>query len=181
MNTNNLKKCRNGHLYQGEQCPYCPTQFYGTTLFSETTENSVVIPKCLHCGNPVRKGIPMPDNYYVGSIEGNAYDGKTPWNYGWDGKCDNCGQDYNISMRQIIPTYDFGNDKITTVKIKEYNIMISCTGPCSIGLSGVEIKSRIGNGSVQTIFLSTNELKYLMNILKNSPILKQLDSNQSMY
>ena len=49
-----------------------------------------------------------------------------------------------------------------------------------IGLSGVEIEQRNSMDGVKKTFISTNELKYLINVLKDSPILKQLDWNEDL-
>ena len=53
----------------------------------------------------------------------------------------------------------------------------------AVGLAGVEIETYIFRENetipkTERLFLSANELKYLINILKNSPILDQLNNNQ---
>ena len=42
-------------------------------------------------------------------------------------------------------------------------------------LSGVEIETKCGHGHGEKLFLSANELKHLMKVLQNSPILRQFD------
>lgn len=44
-----------------------------------------------------------------------------------------------------------------------------------IGLSGVEIEQYDDDGNFQKMFISTNELKLLINALKDSPLLEQSD------
>lgn len=58
------------------------------------------IPRCPHCGEPIRKNIPNVNWPIVGSIQGGAYDYKVPWNYQWNGICENCGHGFNIKMAQ---------------------------------------------------------------------------------
>ncbi|MDR1348840.1 MAG: hypothetical protein LBJ63_10550 [Prevotellaceae bacterium] len=181
---NDFKRCKNGHYYQGDACPYCPTQYGNSdarSIFYDAQETEINIPVCSHCGYLLRKEIPKPKEGYVGSIQGDAYDGKVPWNYEWNGKCEHCGHDYNISMWSNIPTFEGNRNKMTTVKVSARGVMRSLTQPQIICVSGVEIESRMSGSGVEKLFLSTNELKYLMEIFKNSPILKQLDSNQSMW
>lgn len=183
------KQCKNGHFYQGNECEYCPTQYHTRKNWdiNNSTEcpypHDYNIPNCSHCKKSLRKE--MPISWTVGSIKGNAFDRQTPWNYGWNGKCEYCGHDYNIQMEQFL-TDDFNVKiwKTTRIRVKEIRIMHHIDA--AIGLSGVEIETCIDNDcperlmlqEPQKIFLSTNELKYLMRVLKDSPILQQLDSNQ---
>ena len=104
---------------------------------------------------------------------------------GWNGKkdcCENCG---NIIMTTQLygkyDTYAYKNDddcsKFTRIKVSE----MLFSGPDGEGvLAGVEIETCIKRfdgtpRNVQKIFLSTNELKHLIDILKDSPILQQQD------
>ena len=187
------KRCSRGHFYQGDTCPYCETELYplesGITR-TDTEHKSVIdlalfretelakIPHCSFCGQPIKKGFPRPDWPIVGSIEGGAYDGKVPWNYKWDGRCENCGHDYSITMIQRINTPY--NDRQTILKSSDRRIQEKCDGgfdspDAFIGLSGIEIEQRNSTDGVQKVFISTNELNYLLKALKNSPILEQLD------
>jgi len=202
-----LKQCPRGHYYEGDVCPYCATKHYpmGTqktrtyypkqertmtcypdsqetvpTSFRETEVAD--IPLCPHCGRPVRKYVPMPSKEIRISSINDMGDGIVPWNYEWDGKCENCGYDFNIVMR-----IDMGSTGIDN-KIRETRIKVNSKGflhhiTCnsyenmrSTVLSGVEIETRCGLGNERgKFFISANELKYLMKVLQNSPILKQLD------
>ena len=181
-----LNQCRNGHFYEGDTCPYCPTQFYavgkGAVTERRAVGNShteiVNMPICPHCGSAVRRSMPNPSFPIIGSIGGNAYDRKVPWNYGWDGRCENCGHDFSFTMTQKINSPY--NDRQTIVrvsakKIQEKGYEGTALMDAFVGLSGVEIEQRNSVDGVQKIFISTNELKYIANVLKNSPILEQLD------
>lgn len=168
----NFKKCPNGHYYRGVTCPYCETEVYpfGITQTTPTCSKGVKMPRCPHCGSPVRNGV--PHHFDIGSIEGSAFDGEVPWNYLWDGRCENCGHDFSIAMHQKIHTSE--KDRYTTVKASTRWIERN-TSDDLIGLSGVEIEQYNGIDGVNKIFISTNELKYLINAIKGSPLLEQLD------
>lgn len=129
-----------------------------------------IIPICPHCGQPLRNSV--PHHFDIGSIEGNAFDGKVPWNYLWDGRCECCGHDFSITMHQKIHTQQ--KDRYTTVRASARCIERDLSDDL-IGLSGVEIEQRNSIDGLKKTFISTNELKYLINALKNSPLLKQLD------
>lgn len=192
----NLKQCPNGHYYRGEACPYCITKIFpyamgetqgeswsNTTRTMDTISTTTVladatdIPVCPRCGKPVRKTITRPKWPIVGSIKGNAYDGKVPWNYLWNGRCEHCGHDFTLTMTQKISSPD--KDRYTTVRVASKRVETG--SPDSfIGLSGVEIEQRNSMDGVKKTFISTNELKYLINALKDSPILKQLDWSEDM-
>ena len=180
MNNNEtMKVCENGHCYQGDSCPYCPKVYDKETRLYPGA-GSVNIPLCPHCGKPLRKreniNQQVPSDVIVSSV-GNPHDGKIPWNYGWNGRCENCGQDYNIHIVQKLGGVDLGN-KHTSVRVDSRSYLYSHTGNTSIVLSGVEIETFVeqrGDTTKQKIFLSTNELKYLLKVLSNSPILKQED------
>ena len=102
-----MKRCPQGHYYEGDTCPYCPTQFYsvrnvnpfdGHGNLKQHIAELMTIPTCPHCGRPLRKGIPHPDYGIVVSSLYDIRDRIVPWNYKWDGRCENCGHDYNIEM-----------------------------------------------------------------------------------
>lgn len=184
------KQCPKGHFYQGDVCPYCPTQYYsvnevdpfnGAGNLQQHIEELMTIPVCPHCGRPIRKGIPHPDNGIAVSSLYDIRDRIVPWNYQWNGVCENCGHDFNISMR--IDMGSSGPDN----KIRETKIRVGARGflhhiTCDYGdwrstvLSGIEIETKCGLGhETEKFFLSANELKYLIEVLQNSPILKQFD------
>ena len=171
------KQCPNGHYYQGDHCPYCKP---APTVHQDYMETEMAnIPICPHCGRPVRQGLPHPNFPIVGSIRGNAYDGEVPWNYRWNGQCEHCGYDFSITMTQKIGSSNH-NDRQTIVRVSERHLPVisedGYTFPDAFtGLSGVEIEQRNVVDGVRTTFVSTNELKYLINALKNSPLMKQLD------
>ena len=163
----NYKHCPNGHYYDGrmENCPYCKQ-------FEFEIES---VPICSHCGRPIRTKIRKPD-FPVGSLD-DAYDGKVPWNYHWDGRCEHCGHDFGISIRQILPNIVKENsDKWTSIRPSSRTIRDPMADIVTM-LSGVEIETKL-NGATEKIFLSTNELKYILDELKASPILAQLDWSQ---
>jgi hypothetical protein len=162
---NNYKRCSNGHFYIGDACPYCETELFPvkavrtrtdklhTTVTPPDRETEIAnMPHCPYCGRPVKKGIPHPDWPIVGSIEGHAYDGKVPWNYKWDGRCENCGHDFSIMMIQRINTPY--NDRQTILKSSDRRIQEKCDGgfdspDAFIGLSGIEIEQRNSTDGVQ--------------------------------
>lgn len=188
----NYKQCPRGHYYEGDTCPYCPTQLFpdngGCT--TDTLHTSVVppreteivnIPLCPHCRRPLRKHVPLPSQGVCVSSINCLGDGVMPWNYEWDGRCENCGHDFNFVMR--INMGSTGPDN----RIRETKVKASAKGflhhvTSNLGelrstvLSGIEIETRCGLGNEnEKLFLSANELKYLMSMLQNSPILQQLD------
>lgn len=178
-----MKVCEKGHYYDGDECPYCPinTDDKRTIQYPLNRGGNSNIPTCSHCGKPIRKRVNLrhESGVVVGSV-GNCHDGRVPWNYAWNGRCDYCGHDYNISIRQKLGnSFDLG-DKHTFIRIAYKSYMYSCTGDISIDLSGVEVetfvKGHAGDKQKQKVFLSTNELKYLLKVLSNSPILQQEDS-----
>lgn len=128
--SDDYKQCPRGYNYKGDTCPYCKTEFfsvgYGKTksdtlhtsvchpafLTTDSETRIVNMPFCTCCGKPIRKSIPHPDSPIICFVQGHAYDGKVPWNYRWDGRCENCGHDFSISMHQKIHTqenYSFCN------------------------------------------------------------------------
>lgn len=149
-----FKKCSNGHYFEGDHCPYC----------GETVDKA---PLCPHCGEPVRKKI-FSHPYRIKSIEGSA----TPWNYGWNGRCESCGYDFTLTMRQKLSFPD--EDRYTVVRVASKPAESGYVD-VFMGLSGVEIEQRNSIDGVKKTFISTNELKYLISALKDSPILEQKD------
>ena len=186
--SNNYKQCPRGHYYKGDTCPYCPTQYYtvnevnsfdGVGDLQQHISELMTIPICAHCGRPLRRGIPRPEHGLVVSSLYDIRDRIIPWNYQWDGRCENCGHDYNVVMN--INMGSNGPDhkmRQTIVKVASRGFchdVESCLGEISsTELSGVEIETRCGD-QVQTLFLSANELKHLMRVLQNSPVLRQFD------
>lgn len=168
-----MKVCPNGHYYQGDHCPYCPTIYDIERRLNKRID--ITTPLCSHCGKPIRNMISIPGNrsIVIGSV-GKCYDQKVPWNYEWNGVCENCGYDYNITMMQNLQNEGVGN-KHTFIQViqKTYNYNMDQW----LVLSGVEISSFFDGdiNGLQKIFLSTNELKQLFKVLKESPILQQED------
>ena len=195
--SNNYKQCPRGHYYKGDTCPYCPTRYYPIsrhtrptrtdnlnphkpTFYPTDTPTSTVagtdIPLCPHCGRPVRKHVPMPPKEVCISSINNMGDGIVPWNYEWNGKCENCGRDFNIVMR--IDMGSTGPDnrlRMTKVQVAQHwfphNYNEDEPSQYNTILAGVEIEE-----GDKSIFLSAKELQYLIKTLQNSPILQQLDS-----
>lgn len=153
-------------------------------------------PICPHCGKPLRKRKLRPKRGITVSSINNIKDKIVPWNYGWDGKCENCGHDFNIVMN--INMGETGAEVMT----RQTTVKVGCSGYAhqnqdfiieayaddiiaNTVLSGVVIETKdISWGGLKSqsngkpnmkVFLSANELKYLINALKDSPILKQLD------
>lgn len=58
--------------------------------------------RCPHCGEPIRKCIPNVKWPIVGSISGGAYDHKIPWNYQWNGVCENYGTILILKWRRTL-------------------------------------------------------------------------------
>ncbi len=183
----NYKVCPNGHHYQGDNCPFCPSQFVSVSDTHIMADKSLAskmmsIPICKHCGRPLRKGIPRPSNGIRVSSLNDIRDSIVPWNYQWNGKCENCGYDYNISMSSPTGSLSIDNHfKITTVKCDSYEVAHHITANLDedmsyTGFAGVEIETRFGNGGYHSkVFLSINELKYLFDALQGSPIMEQFN------
>lgn len=186
------KQCPNGHFYEGDACPYCKTRLYpdedtprNHTLTGDPdcfypSKIIVNMPTCPHCGKHIRKDVPLPTLIDIGSIEGDATDGKIPWNYDWNGKCDNCGHDFSISMTQRIHSNSPKYDRKTTLRTSWRRVFYGSADQY-VGLSGFEIEQYNGTDGSGKIFISTNELKYIIKALKNSPLLEQLDWNENVY
>lgn len=154
-----FKQCAKGHYYTGDSiCPICGSK-------------EAFIPRCMYCGEPIRKSIPDVKWPMVGSLEGGAYDHKVPWNYGWDGICENCGHDFTIKMVQDLDQQ--GTKRETIVKVSAD--LVRTHIDAGVGLSGVEIEQNSKIDGTTKMFISTNELRFLMNALKRSPILDQWD------
>ena len=168
-----FKRCPKGHYYQGEHCPYCKKNHFPVycrqgqeySYYQGTTKES--IPICPQCGRLVRKEIPKPNWPIVGSVN-NAYDGIVPWNYRWEGTCEHCGHDFGLLLYQ-----DLGRKKIRKIIVRVASKQVETDVDSVAGLSGVEIIQ--ASVPEHSIFVSTNELKCLIDALKDSPLLEQLD------
>lgn len=173
---NGFKKCPSGHYYQGNRCPYCPVD-YSSSIMIHIDEHEglksrmMSIPICKHCGRPLRKGFPNPPKGMVVSSIYDIKDEIIPWNYKWDGKCEHCGFDYNIAIQTRSAGW---KERVTLVWVNEksYENYLVNDASCDqhTVLSGVNIRSDEGS-----VFLSTKELRYLINVLSGSPILEQFD------
>lgn len=193
--SNNYKQCPRGHYYKGDTCPYCPTRYYtvnevnsfdGVGDLQQHISELMTIPICAHCGRPLRRGIPRPEHGLVVSSLYDIRDRIIPWNYQWDGRCENCGHDYNIVMRINMGSTGPDNKiRETKVKVGAGGFMHDITANFGEGsvtvLSGVEIETKCDHGNSEKLFLSANELKHLMKALHNSPILKQFDYYEEDY
>ena len=196
-----FKKCPNGHFYEGDYCPYCPTQYYslddvkpyvGAGNLRPRALEQMTIPSCPHCGQPLRKGIPRPHldpatksnmPLEFGSVYG--LDGIVPWNYEWDGKCEYCGHDFSIKWGIRLHSTDSETPRIRETNIKAKAIGYYFNSPTAdlfitTVLSGVEIETRCGSQR-ERLFLSANELKYLIKVLQDSPLIKQFDYLQGYW
>lgn len=195
---NTLKQCPRGHYYKGDTCPYCPTQYYPNSGSESTTHTAganqhnptsyptdtptstaigIEIPLCPHCGRPVRRYVPKPPKEVRISSINNMGDGVVPWNYEWEGRCESCGHDFNIEMHiDMGSTGPDNRERQTRVRVcaagfnHHERTMSPGEGGVNTVLSGVEITNKNGR-----VFLSANELKHLIKVLHNSPILKQFD------
>ena len=176
------KKCPNGHYYTEDKCPYCPVDYSSVTEINiieregVASRMSTIIPICKHCGRPLRKGIPRPPQGTIISSIQDIHDRIVPWNYKWDDKCEHCGYDYNIMLK----TQGAGcRDRVTSIWVKEelYDNYDVCDASCNhkTGLSGVRISTDKGG-----LFLSVKELRQLINVLSNSPILEQFDFRRTI-
>ncbi len=162
MLNSKVKQCAKGHYYTGNSsCPYCGAV-------------EAYIPICPHCGKSIRQSLPSVNWPIVGSIEGSAYDHMIPWNYGWDGICENCRHNFNIKMSQKLD--ENGIKRETTIKVSSRLIVTHLDA--LVGLSGVEIEQQTCTDGKIKMFLSTNELRFIINALKRSPIIEQRDWNE---
>lgn len=201
-----IKKCPNGHFYQGNHCPYCAPirpmaenhgpfecpqcgacseeynggkcpycgerlRSLGNTMSTlSPSEFTRIVPVCKQCGHRLRRTIPPSDGMvsYIHSWPEEV----SPWNYKWDGKCEYCGHDYNVQMEMNI-------DNKQKKQTKAFADMMNVVIPPFCGeytcLSGVTIQTTIGGQPSGEVFLSANELQYLMESLKESPLMKQYD------
>ena len=129
-------------------------------------------PFCENCNKSVRK-----DNYIAVNNFGRCLT-NTPWNSGWKGQCEHCNYDYNISLRQMVSNHMWPVERRTDIKISNKNYMDSVDS--FMILSGVEIIISETFGGEKKIsktelFISTNELKYIIQKIKSSPLLEQFD------
>lgn len=177
------KICPNGHYYTGEHCPYCPKTYVSISEVEadhELAKRMMTIPLCKHCGRPLRIGIPHPQYGVVVSSLQDIRDHIVPWNYQWDGKCENCGHDYNINMGLNMGSHGKDNrSKQTTIRVTsrgychDFESSIDDFSPAT-QLSGVEIHTKTDSQD-EYVFLSANELKYIINALRDSPVIRQFD------
>ena len=175
-----FKQCPNGHYYKGDTCPYCMPKRPAVDSKSvqlpykdKCSANSTEIPICKHCGQRLRRNIPS----LVGAVS-NIQDSsrlEAPWNYNWDGKCEYFGHDYAFHVGLQI-----NDDALKT--IKRTFVSADCMGFAVPGtcdkytvLSGITIKTYVGEAKRGEVFLSSNELKKLIDLLKDSPLLEQFD------
>ncbi len=102
------------------------------------------------------------------------------WNSGWDGKCEWCGCDYNISFVQVLSQYqnqvvESGRRIEISVASRGYRVIFDYVE----SLSGIEIEitsfGKLFKEKTERIFISTNELKHIISMLEDSPILEQFD------
>lgn len=171
-----IKRCLNGHYYKGEGCRHCEKEHY-PVFFMDEERNPVYyhgitkgpIPICPHCGRPVRKETPKPKWPIVGSVK-SAYDRNVPWNYQWDGTCENCGRYLGFCIVQTI-----SENNTRCIYVREASKQVKTFIDAVAGLSGVEIEQKSNTDTDQSMFISTNELKCLINALQDSPLLEQLD------
>ena len=185
--SDNYKQCPRGHYYKGDTCPYCPTQYYSVNEVNSFDDvgnlqqhisELMTISICAHCGRPLRKGIPRPEHGLVVSSLYDIRDRIIPWNYQWDVKCENCGHDFNIVMHIDMGSTGLDNRvretkvKVSSVGFPHRTITADLGEMRSTELSGVEIETKCDRGPSEKLFLSANELKHLMKVLQNSPILK---------
>jgi type II secretory ATPase GspE/PulE/Tfp pilus assembly ATPase PilB-like protein len=131
-------------------------------------------PLCEKCRNPVRKEAHKTKNNFP------ALASNPPWNSGWYGKCEYCGYDYNISFTQILrqtPDNQIESGRKTRISVASRGYAVFYDEGES--LSGIEIEiishGRFFGEEIEKIFISTNELKQIITILRDSPILKQFD------
>lgn len=134
--------------------------------------NRLILPLCENCHKPVRTENYIPVNNFSRGI---CY---PPWNSGWKGQCEHCNYDYNISLRQIVSNGSWPIERRTLIKSNTKKYMDSMDS--FVILSGVEVSVSEISGfeksvSTKELFISTNELKYILQKLKASPLLEQYD------
>lgn len=132
-------------------------------------------PLCTNCSNPVRN-----EGYKTVCTFPPIFS-CPPWNSGWDGKCEHCGFDFNTSFVQVLRKHPDENkvESGRNTKISVASTRFPVFYDESEILSGVEIEitsfGRYFQENSEKIFISTNELKYILSTLINSPILQQFD------
>ena len=160
-----------------------PTENYPNATKTQTQRNynlkggrtnGQIPPTCSKCGNPLRKENRRVPIECSGTFEyRHVPEFGYVWNDSWNGVCENCGFDCNLQFTQ-----NLGNGtRVSSVRIadRRFPTYSSCDGEV---LSGVELEITSQGryfSETQRIFISTNELKHLLKMLENSPILKQYD------
>lgn len=159
--------------YNEGKCPYCGSRLqslgfaYPSWFPSDLT---TIVPVCKQCGHRIRRTVPSSNglvSYVLDSSEK-----VTPWNYKWDGKCEFCGFDYNVHTKVKI---EEGQYKVTSVCIDTCGVVDEGTCDQLTVFSGVTIRTSIGGKNQGEVFLSANEVKYLLDAIKESPLLEQFD------
>lgn len=134
---------------------------------------SLVPPLCPECNLPVRKNNFIPENRFSRGAS------NPPWNSGWQGICENCNHDFSFTLTQHVSDEIFKIERKTAVKLSHQDYMDSLDA--FVILTGVEVsisefvqfsENKVSNSK---IFISTNELNYILKKLKNSPFLGQFD------
>lgn len=159
--------------FNGGKCPYCGNRLHslGYALPSWfPSDLTAIVPVCKQCGHRLRRNI--PSSHGLVSYIHNFREKVTPWNYKWDGKCDYCGHDYNIHTKVKI---DEEQNKKTSVCVDSCGVIETGTCDQLTVFSGVTINTSVGGEKGGKVFLSANELKYLLATLKDSPFLEQYD------
>lgn len=159
--------------YNGGKCPYCGSRLHSLGYAVPSwfpSDITRVVPVCKKCGHRIRRSIPSSRGLvsYIHDFQEKI----APWNYKWDGKCEFCGHDYNVYTRAMI---DKGQNKETTVCADSFGVVETGTFDQLTVFSGVTIQTYVGGELKGKVFLSANELKYLMDALKDSPLLEQYD------
>ena len=161
--------------YNNGNCPYCGTRLQGQPedtypWWRFSGHQTTIIPICKHCGHRVRRGITSDSR--VSYIQ-DDHKKITPWNYRWNGKCEYCGHDYSFDMETLLDIQ--GQKKRTTVSADSRVNLVNRNDHIYTVLSGVTIRTFVGETMRGEIFLSANELKYLLDSLEDSPLLEQCD------
>lgn len=164
--------------YNGGKCPYCGDRLRGQAedifpWWLNNAHETTIIPVCNHCGHRIRRSIPS----LVGSVLYIQDDKEqvAPWNYNWNGKCEYCGHDYSIRLGLQINDDGQQTNKKTTVSADCMNFDFpGCCDRYTV-LSGVTIRTYVGEKACGEVFLSANELKCFIDVLKDSPLREQYD------
>lgn len=132
------------------------------------------VPTCSECHQPIRKQGSKREQHIPGAFA------NPPWNAGWGGVCEHCGKDYCLSFTNSLRgqgrlEIESGRNISVQIKSEGYRYFIDEL----VALAGVEITiNTFGpylSDKREKLFISIQELKEIMRLLQNSPVMEQYD------